>query len=242
MPRSISNLNLYQNEILNIVIHNLSSAPSNPKKGQTYFNTVSNKQYVYNGSTWVDTMQTGGSGGGSSDWNDITSKPTTLEGYGITDATPSTHIGSGGSSHALATISTSGFMSFNDKSKLNNIESGAQVNTVTSVAGRVGAISLTSQDVDLGNVTNESKETMFTSPSLTGIPTAPTPSITISNNQIATTAFVNSFLLNQISDSTPLRDGIASSGTSAKLSREDHVHEMHPSMKIYSYKNFGGAL
>lgn len=40
--------------------------------------------------------------------------------------------------------------------KLNGIETGAQVNAVTSVAGRVGAITLSKIDVDLSNVDNTS--------------------------------------------------------------------------------------
>lgn len=42
----------------------------------------------------------------------------------------------------------------------------------------------------LGNVDNESKATMFTSPTFTGTPTAPTAAKTINNTQIATTAHV----------------------------------------------------
>jgi hypothetical protein len=56
------------------------------------------------------------------------SNPTTLSGYGITDATPSSHIGSGGSSHALVTSTDAGFISSTDKSKLDSIASGAEVN------------------------------------------------------------------------------------------------------------------
>ena len=51
-------------------------------------------------------------------------------------------------------------------------------------------VKLTSATVGLGNVTNESKATMFTSPSFTGTPTAPTAKAGISTTQIATTAFV----------------------------------------------------
>ncbi|MGD9697599.1 tail fiber domain-containing protein [Acinetobacter sp.] len=43
---------------------------------------------------------------------------------------------------------------------------------VLSVAGRTGVVTLTSSDVGLGNVTNESKATMFTSPAFTGTPTS----------------------------------------------------------------------
>jgi hypothetical protein len=48
----------------------------------------------------------------------------------------------------------------------------------------------TKLQVGLGNVTDESKTTMFTGPTFTGIPTAPTAPTSTSNTQIATTAFV----------------------------------------------------
>ena len=53
-----------------------------------------------------------------------------------------------------ATTSNAGLMSASDKSKLNGIAVGAQVNTVTSVAGKTGAVTLTKSDVGLGNVDN----------------------------------------------------------------------------------------
>lgn len=52
-------LNLNKNELQNAVIQNLASDPSNPFKGQTYFNTTTNRFRVYNGTTW-DEMGTGG--------------------------------------------------------------------------------------------------------------------------------------------------------------------------------------
>ena len=63
---------------------------------------------------------------------------------------------------------------------------------VQSVAGRTGAVTLAKADVGLGNVTNESKTTMFTNAALTGTPTAPTAGANTNNTQIATTAFVKS--------------------------------------------------
>lgn len=48
-----NNINLAQNELQNAVAQNLSAAPLNPKKGQLYFNTGSNKLLYYNGSRWV---------------------------------------------------------------------------------------------------------------------------------------------------------------------------------------------
>jgi phage-related tail fiber protein len=51
--------------------------------------------------------------------------PTTISGYGITDATPLSHVGSSGTAHAVATSSVSGFMSALDKVKIDGIESNA---------------------------------------------------------------------------------------------------------------------
>lgn len=66
----------------------------------------------------------------------------------------------------------------------------APTSAVQSVAGKTGAVTLTANDVGLGNVTNESKTTMFTNPSFTGTPTAPTQTSTDNSTKIATTAFV----------------------------------------------------
>jgi hypothetical protein len=63
----------------------------------------------------------------------------------------------------------------------------------------------TASTVNLGNVTNESKSTMFTNAALTGTPTAPTATATTSTTQIATTAFVQ----NQV---TTLLDSVPDAG------------------------------
>ena len=60
----------------------------------------------------------------------LTSKPTTLAGYGITDAAPLSHVGAGGTGlgvHAEVTTSWPGFMGGSDKIKLNGIAIGANV-------------------------------------------------------------------------------------------------------------------
>lgn len=52
-------INLNKNELQNTVIQNLASDPSNPKAGQMYFNTTTNRFRVYTGTAW-DEMGTGG--------------------------------------------------------------------------------------------------------------------------------------------------------------------------------------
>ena len=48
----------------------------------------------------------------------------------------------------------------------------------------------TASEVGLGNVTNESKSTMFTSPTFTGTPVAGTAAVGTNTTQVATTAYV----------------------------------------------------
>ena len=57
-------------------------------------------------------------------------------------------------STAIATTSSNGLMSSADKTKLNGIAAGAEVNAVKSVAGKTGAVTLTKADVGLSNVDN----------------------------------------------------------------------------------------
>lgn len=59
--------------------------------------------------------------------------------------------------YGVATTSGNGLMSSTDKTKLDGIEAGAEVNTVTSVAGKTGDVTLAKGDVGLGNVTNDAQ-------------------------------------------------------------------------------------
>lgn len=61
---------------------------------------------------------------------------------------------------------------------------------IQSVNGKTGVVILTKADVGLGNVDNESKTTMFTSPTFTGTPRATTPLTDDDSTAIATTEFV----------------------------------------------------
>jgi hypothetical protein len=61
---------------------------------------------------------------------------------------------------------------------------------ITSGVEDGAASTPSASDVSLGNVTNESKATMFTSAALTGTPTTPTAAAGTNTTQIASTAFV----------------------------------------------------
>ena len=64
-----------------------------------------------------------------------------------------------------------------------------QIATTEFVQQEIGT-GVTATNIGLENVTNESKETMFTDAALTGVPTAPTAAASTDTTQIATTAFV----------------------------------------------------
>jgi len=50
----LTNLDLTKNQILNVAIHNLSSAPPSPVLGQVYFDTTDKRIYFWDGLAWVD--------------------------------------------------------------------------------------------------------------------------------------------------------------------------------------------
>jgi len=81
-------------------------------------------------------------------WSIITGKPTTLSGYGITDAAPLSHVGSGGTAHANAVSSGSaGFMTGADKAKLDGAEVQSNKDVVSGYAG-LNSVSRTTKGVD----------------------------------------------------------------------------------------------
>ena len=47
------NLDLTKNQVLNIALHNLASAPSSPVQGQIYYNTTDKAVYYWDGLVWV---------------------------------------------------------------------------------------------------------------------------------------------------------------------------------------------
>jgi hypothetical protein len=65
---------------------------------------------------------------------------------------------------------------------------------------------LSASNIGLGNVTNESKTTMFTNPALTGTPTAPTAASGTNTKQIATTEFVSTAISSLISSAPSTLD------------------------------------
>lgn len=55
----LSALDLNKNELQNVALQNLSSAPSTPAAGQIYFNTTDKTHYVYSGTAWLKFVPSG---------------------------------------------------------------------------------------------------------------------------------------------------------------------------------------
>ena len=100
-------------------------------------------------------------------------------------------------------------------------------------------VNVTKADVGLGNVTNESKATMFTSPVFTGTPTAPTAGPGTNTQQLATTAFVISEVGNKISAAQALRFK-GTVGTDGDVTELPATHTVGDTYVVKTTGNYAG--
>ena len=118
-------INLNKNEIQNARFQNLATAPSNPVKGQFYFNTGTNMLMIYDGTNWIT------SGSLIELINNLT---TATAGQGALDAYQGKVL-----DDKITTNTT----------KLNGIENGAQVNKIETVKRNGQALTITNKAVDV---------------------------------------------------------------------------------------------
>ena len=143
----------------------------------------------------------------------------------------------------LATTSAGGAMSNTDKTKLNGVASGAQVNVIESIKlqGASSDLSISSKKVTIpvdtsatsGSGNPISSGAMYTalglkaplaSPGLTGIPTAPTATAGTNTTQIATTAFVQAAISAAISGRFKFESTLPSTGEIGYIYLVPHTH------------------
>lgn len=109
----------------------------------------------------------------------------------------------------------------------------------------VGGIAATNVQAAISELDTE--KAPLASPALTGTPTSTTPLTSDNSTRIATTAFMQSLLAQQppgveVSDSTPLMNGVAAPGTGVEASRYDHVHPTDTSRAPLTSPSFSGTL
>ena len=107
-------------------------------------------------------------------------------------------------------VSLNSFTSSLSSADISDVDAFSQSGTYSGLRAQ----STTKGDVGLGNVTNESKSTMFTNAALTGTPTAPTADAADDSTQIATTEFVKSqnYITSADGGNAQTLDSIDSSG------------------------------
>jgi hypothetical protein len=143
---------------------------------------------------------------------------------------PNTH----GTANQVLTTNGSGTLSWSNpsgsaSSLTGMVTSNGNVTTVVTNANLTGAITSSGNATSLGSFTSSEIATALTdetgtgtvvlsdSPTLSGVPLAPTPSNTTDTNQIATTAFIQDLLLNAPASSSALSGAIWTSATTGTL-------------------------
>lgn len=122
-----------------------------------------------------------------------------------------------------------------DPSVLGNwLELLTPTDTVLSVNGKTGAVTLAKGDVGLGNVTNESKATMFASPTFTGTVTVPTPTAGDSTTKAASTAFVQNAMSGKASKYAASIGGATSATLNHNLGTQDVTVTLREAASPYS--------
>lgn len=115
----------------------------------------------------------------------------------------------------------------------------AQANLTSHINNKSNPHAVTKVQVGLGNVTNESKATMFTNPAFTGTPTAPTAATNTNNTQIATTQFVQTAIDTKLAanDAMLFKGTIGTGGTVTAL---PNTHNAGWTYKVITAGTYAG--
>jgi hypothetical protein len=120
--------------------------------------------------------------------------------------------------------------------------SGAGILTVTNYVNAVNGFQINGVALAASHLSNgvsgSGAVALITSPSLVGVPLAPTAAVSTDTQQIATTEFV----IGQAATVAPLMDGTAAVGTSTLFARQNHVHPSDTSRAALSGATFTGTV
>ena len=195
--------------------------PASPSAGDLWFESDTGKTFIYYDSFWVETSGADGSQGttGSTGPEGGTTTLTTKGDILARDTSASVRlpVGTNGKVLTANSSTTTGlewvtpivYATVANLSTLSNTVTGISdnantlSNTVTALSGNVSTISNT---VNL--------KANIASPTFTGIPTAPTAANTVSNTQIATTAYVKTVIGDLINSAPSTLDTLGEIATS----------------------------
>ena len=139
----LTNYNFNGNEIQNVKIQNLATAPDSPSKGQVYFNTTNNRLYVWNGSAWVGTDGNDAVLGGIQIVSAINDSDSIIDDDNLS-ANVNSAIAKAHNTHAIADVTglqTALNGKVDNSQVLTNVPVGAKfTDTVTTVNGKTGVI------------------------------------------------------------------------------------------------------
>lgn len=140
----LSNQDFNQNELQNAVLQPLASAPSSPVEGQMYFNTTSDKPFIYANGAWLDMGQQGTGTGATNLSTQVA--PTTV-----------TVISDTGNDAVIpaADATNAGVMTNAMASKLAGIETNADVTTSAKVNAAGAVMNSDVSTADMGFVIDE---------------------------------------------------------------------------------------
>jgi len=139
----LTNLDLNKNQLLNVVLQQLATAPANPVMGQKYFNTTSKREFVYNGTEWVANDGIGATMTGDSIISAINGSTTLIDddnlSINVNNAITKAH-----NTHSISDVTglqTALDGKVDDSQVLTNVPVGAVfTDTVTSINGKTGVI------------------------------------------------------------------------------------------------------
>lgn len=141
--RILTNYNFSGNEIQNVKIQNLATAPASPSKGQVYFNTTNNRLFVWNGDAWIGADANDAVLSGSQIVNAINSSQSKIDDDNLSDnvnlALSKSH-----DTHTISDVSglqTALDGKVSNSRVLSDVPIGAIfTDTVTSINGKTGVI------------------------------------------------------------------------------------------------------
>jgi hypothetical protein len=150
--------------------------------------------------------------------------------------------GNASTATTLATARNIQGVSFNGSADVTVVTAGTGISVTGTAVANTGVLSVNgSTGAITGLLTTATAASTYAplaSPSLTGVPIAPTAAVDTNTTQLATTAYV----LAQASATTPVINGTATIGTSTRFARADHIHPTDTTRAPLASPTFTGTV